>query len=427
VTLSQWLVYLESLHPEEIELGLDRIKLVAKRLAMDFSKQKVICIGGTNGKGSTATLLSSILQTAGNNVGLYTSPHLLNYNERICVNNIPLSDDELCAAFVQVEQAREGTQLTYFEFGTLAALLLFSQQALDYIVLEVGLGGRLDAVNILDTDLSIITNVALDHIDWLGDNRELIGYEKAGIFKAGCPALYGENDIPDSVLATADDIGAFLFRKGLTYDWHYEDANDSWSWQGRDSDGGRRVLKDLPISGFSLNYSLDNVALVLQAITLLDQSINQQQIVSGLKQASLAGRFQLINRNSHTLVLDVAHNVHAAEKLLSNLKLAYPGRTIKIVIAMLADKDIPKFLSILSPVASKWYVAEIKEDRGSPAKILYNHLQEMNESSLSCFDNIEAAFKAAENEVTKISATSTDDVVLVTGSFYTVSSVMELI
>ncbi|MDR2213105.1 MAG: bifunctional tetrahydrofolate synthase/dihydrofolate synthase, partial [Pseudomonadales bacterium] len=262
-SLPEWLSWLERLHPSTIDLGLERVRQVYERLALDLRHSRIVIVGGTNGKGSTVTMLASVLRAAGYRVGTYTSPHLLRYNERVAIDGEPVSDADLCRAFAAVEALRGEVSLTYFEYGTLAALALFAERRPDYLLLEVGLGGRLDAVNIVEPELSILTNVALDHLDWLGDTREAIGREKAGIFRPGKYALYGELDPPQSVLSEAARIGALLLRQGEDFSW--EDNGDTWTWRGRDARGAELTLSALPRNGFPL----DNAATVVQALQLL--------------------------------------------------------------------------------------------------------------------------------------------------------------
>ncbi len=418
ITLSKWLVYLESLHPSEIDLGLDRNLKVSEKLDIDLSDKKIITVAGTNGKGSCICLLNNILLAAGFKTGAYTSPHISRYNERVSINNHLATDRELCNAFIEIEKVRSlaGIQLTYFEFGTLAALLLFSNQEIDYVLLEVGLGGRLDAVNIIDADVSILTNIALDHTDWLGDTRESIGFEKAGIFRSGKPAILGDLDMPDSVLQQAARIGSDLFSLGKEFQGNWTDGQSKWHWVGVNPEGKTVSFQGLPHSGFALN----NLAAVVQALMLTIDDLAETEISQGISNATLPGRFQQIQKN-YTLILDVAHNPHAAVNLKRNLLRHFPDRQYRIMVAMLKDKDSFQFLKELKGLDAKWYVGEIEHDRGSEAKILYNQLLEHGESSVMCFDTVEQAFKAADADA------QSEDVVLITGSFYTVSAVSQLV
>lgn len=418
MNLPAWLAYLETLHPREIELGLDRIRQVADKFALDFSRQTVITIGGTNGKGSTTSFLENLLAGHGKRVGVYRSPHLLKYNERVCVAGESVSDEALCMAFDRIEEARADTSLSYFEFGTLAALLIFAEQQVDCLLLEVGLGGRLDAVNIIDADVAIITNIALDHIEWLGDTREKIGYEKAGIMRKDKPVLFGESDCPVSVLRHAAQVGAKFYKADS--DFNYSQKEELWCWQGQDRAGksNKIDIQKQPLS--LLDIFPTNAALALQAFVLLDIEYSAQTLGLALNRTSLPGRFQIVQRNS-LVVLDVAHNPHAMAMLAANLKRCFPDTSIHILIAMLATKDYKNSLKNLLPLASFWHVASLENSRGSPAKILYNELQNSEQNQVKMYDSVKSAFHAAEQQL------QANEILLVTGSFYTVAAVLELI
>ena len=301
-------------------------------------------------------------------------------------------------------------------------LQIFSRYKADFIILEIGLGGRLDAVNILDPDLAILTNVALDHTDWLGDTREAIGFEKAGIFRTNTPALIGEKDIPASVIKHAESIAANIYANGGAFS--AESTNDkTWRWQGLNSKGTAISLNELPLN----DYPLDNCATVVQAITLLAPEITAQQLASGLLNAALPGRFQHVQKD-YSLILDVAHNPHAAKRLVSQMQARFPGRQIHLVIAMLADKNYQEVLSCFQALSPTWYVASIKEERGLDGKMLYNCLHQAGESRVSCFSSVTEAYTAADSAIKKYAKQDDNDaVLLVTGSFYTVSAVLELI
>lgn len=420
MTLQDWLRRLESLHPVTIELGLDRVRAVFERMRIDFSgagngsATKVVIVGGTNGKGSTCTMLTRVLMAAGCHVGTYTSPHLLRYNERVCIDAREVSDAELCEAFAAVEAVRGNTSLTYFEFGTLAALHCFAQCKLDVVVLEVGLGGRLDAVNIVEPDVSILTNVALDHMDWLGDTREKIGFEKAGIFRGGKPAIYGELDMPESVGTAATRLGARLLRLGTDYRWQRN--NDSWQWEGQSGQGKPAWLTELPI----VPFPLDNAAAMLQALQFLGIPFTPAQVRKGLASAQLSGRFQELRYKGRRVIADVAHNPHAAANLALNIRTRLHPVPVQLVLGMLNDKDSATVVRILAPNVAQIHAASLGGERGSPAKIIYNHAREIGVSAVTCHDSVEAALNAA------IAAAGPEDVVVVTGSFFTVAAVLEL-
>jgi dihydrofolate synthase / folylpolyglutamate synthase len=425
LNLEEWLEYLEQCHPSTIELGLDRIIRVAEKLPIEFQDTCIITIGGTNGKGSTVSMLSAILEEGGYTTACYTSPHLLAYNERVKLGTRLATDAQLCQSFAAVEAVRGVSQLTYFEFGTLAALQLFSEYKPDFILLEVGLGGRLDAVNILDPDIAILTNVALDHTDWLGETREAIGYEKAGIFRKDKPALVGETDIPESVLQFASATGAKLYANGSSFSAQQTGKN-LWAWEGElsgASKSAKLTLENLPLN----NYPLDNCATVVQAITLAAPEINQLQIAAGLSKAELPGRFQHKVHEGVGIILDVAHNPHAARRLTEQMRAEFPDHSIHLVVAMLADKNYQEVLRINNMLEPHWYVADIQEDRGLEGKILYNHLSDAGVDNAQCFDNVTEAYTAAHTAVKSLREQHKEAVILVTGSFFTVSAVLELI
>lgn len=422
-SLAEWLHWLEALHPSTIDLGLERVNRVFERLALDLGKSRIVLVGGTNGKGSSVAMLSGILRAAGRSTGCYTSPHLLVYNERMSLNGRMVDDASLCAAFARVEAVREGVSLTYFEYGTLAALVYFAAAAPDYIILEVGLGGRLDAVNIVTPDLSLVTNVALDHLDWLGDTRDKIGHEKAGIFRAGKPAIYGETDMPDSVREAARQCGAQLFHKDEHYQWQ-QSSEQSWQWQGVDAQGSSVTLDRLPVN----NFPLDNAAGVLQALQLLEPGIPVEAIRSGLAAAQVPGRFQRLQHQGVELILDVAHNPHAATNLAARLAPLAEQQPIYLVLAMLGDKDSATVLRLLAPLASGLYLAPLAAERGAQVEVIYNHALAAGAQQVSCFADVPAAFAAALVAAGQADSAGTNKgLVVVTGSFFTVASVLELL
>ena len=377
-TLQEWLSWQESLNPKEIDLGLDRVAEVLQRLGLsaDFSCP-VITVAGTNGKGSTVAFLESILLAAGCKVACYPSPQLFIYNERIRLKGQGVDDVALCQAFERIDKARADVPLTYFEFGTLAALYLFSRADLDAVVLEVGLGGRLDAVNVINADVSIVSTVDIDHVDWLGDDREQIGYEKAGIFRANKPAIYGALQIPDSVKKHASTIKAKLFIAGQDYLYQGIGSNH-WQWTGP----GHRYA-DLPMPSLSGACQLQNAAAVIMALQQLSLAcvIDEQVISRGLQTAQLAGRYQSVHADPRVIV-DVAHNPQAARALFDQLTHdPVTGRT-RVILAMLADKAVAEVVEIMSPVVDDWYIAGLSVPRGldldAIAKIVKQTLQPAN-------------------------------------------------
>lgn len=408
-----WLSYLEISHPITIDLGLERIKIVAARLdVLDFDCP-VITVAGTNGKGSCVALTQAILAAAGYRIGTYTSPHLLDYNERIQIAGKPVSDSELCDAFNCIAEACAEVSLTYFEFGTLAALLLFKQAQLDAIILEVGLGGRLDAVNCIDADISVISMVDLDHMEWLGDTRELIAKEKAGIMRPNKPCVFGDFSLPMSVYEHATLENVFLYRQGQQFD--YKKQLYSWSWQSQ-----QQSLTDLPLP----KIDLQNAATVLQIIELLNNqfSIKLEAIQEGLKQVFIPGRFQIIEHGNLKFILDVAHNP-AGGRCLAKRLIQEPcaGKT-HAVVGMLVDKDISNTLAPLTTQIDQFYLVDLEVSRGATAEQLNQHLIALNaQASARMFSSPGIAIQ----EVCKVA--NKGDRVLVFGSFHTVSSVFAAI
>lgn len=355
-TLDQWLDWQLRAHPREIELGLDRVRTVWQRLGAPAPARIVITVGGTNGKGSTVAFLESILRADGHRVGAFTSPHLLRYNERVRVQGADASEQMLIAAFDRIEQVRGDTPLTYFEFGTLAALLIFAESSLDVAVLEVGLGGRLDAVNIIDADASIVTTVDLDHQDWLGCDREAIGREKAGIFRAGRPAIIGEPDPPQALIDEAQRLGARLFRAGC--DYRFEALLHGWRWSADD------VSLDLPNPGLDAPCQRANAAAAIAVLHELRGRIHwcPEAIVHGIAKATAPARMQRF-AGPPELIVDVAHNPQAA-RVLADWLHSNPvsGRTIA-VFGALADKDVEGIVDPLRAHIDCWLLAGL--DAGS--------------------------------------------------------------
>lgn len=399
-TLEAWLAFLETLHPKSIAMGLDRVRAVHTRLAAPI-QCPVVTVAGTNGKGSTCALLEAILRCAGYRVGLYTSPHLLHYNERVRVVGHDATDAELIDAFNAVEDARLATRdaegkpvtLTYFEFGTLAALWLFARASLDALILEVGLGGRLDAVNILDPDVAILTSVDIDHIDYLGATREEIGREKAGIFRAGRPALCADPDPPPSVTAAATAIGAHLLRLGRDYGY----VNEGSQWRYR---GLRGERFGLPFPALRGAYQLANAATALAALDCLHPRlpVSGGALREGLLTVALPGRFQVMPGRPAT-VLDVAHNPHAARALADALgAMGYYAATIA-VCGMLADKDIAGVVTAMKERVDRWHVATIPGPRGASARTVHDVLigAGVPAQMIQMFADIPDAYRAARD------------------------------
>lgn len=416
-TLEVWLKYLEALHPSAIDMGLERVRDVAGRLALHSSAVKIV-VGGTNGKGSTCAMLESILLAAGYKVGLYTSPHLIRFNERARVNGDIVTDDVLTRHFELVELARENVSLTYFEYTTLAVLKLFAESELDVIVLEVGLGGRLDAVNIVDADCSIITSVDIDHVDWLGDTREKIGFEKAHIFRSGKPAIVSDPAPPQTLLNYAGEIGADLWLFGR--DFNYSGDRQQWAFGGREQ--RRNALAYPALRG--ANQLLNASAALAALESLRDRlAVPQQAVRQGLLQASLPGRFQILP-GQPTIILDVAHNPHAAAVLEKNLgNMGFHPYTYA-VFGMLADKDIAAVVQHMAPRIDHWFCAALPGPRGLTSEATANKLREVlaqpgskapKDVQISTYSNVKDAFVAARSK------SNLDDRIVVFGSFLTVA------
>ena len=410
-TLSDWLSYLEQLHPKTIELGLERVALVKDSLELTPAFP-IITVGGTNGKGSTCAMLEAILNDAGYRVGCYTSPHLLRYNERVRINREEVTDAELCAAFAAVESGRAETALTYFEFGTLAAVWHFIRSKVDVMILEVGLGGRLDAVNVFDADCAIITSIDLDHMDYLGDTREAIGFEKAGIARHNKPVICAEPDMPASIANYAAKIGAVLYRIG--HEFSYSPMASQWNF-----DGPRGSRHALPFPALRGAFQLGNASACIVALDELKDRlpVTVNNIRNGLLDTRLAGRFQVMPGRP-AIVLDVAHNPHAAGALAENLKnMPCSGRTIA-VFAMLADKDIAGVVNALKQQIDIWLLADIKEKRGATANDLLQILRAAGTGQQTeLLENVAAAYQRA------CILASENDRIIVFGSFYTVADV----
>lgn len=413
ITLPDWLDYLDRIHPKTIEMGLERVIQVKQALGLAPSFP-MITVGGTNGKGSVCAMLQSILYRAGYRVGCYTSPHLLRYNERVRVNREQVSDEALCRAFAAVEAARGAIPLTYFEFGTLAAMVLMIEAGVDVAILEVGLGGRLDAVNVFDADCAVITSVALDHMDYLGDSREKIGFEKAGIFRRGKVAVVSEPDVPDSVRQYALDIGTDFLHIGE--DFGYTADKLQWSYWGY---GGKRHA--LPYPALRGAYQLQNASACLAVLGELKDRVpvTMGDIRSGLLEVELPGRFQVLPGRP-TVILDVAHNPHAAQALAANLGgMGFYQKTIA-VFAMLKDKDMGGVVRALEPHIDLWLVAGIHQQRGAGAEDVVRVLrQEQAHGEIVAFETAGAAYGYA------CKTAGENDRILVFGSFYTVSEALQ--
>ncbi|BBE50340.1 Dihydrofolate synthase/folylpolyglutamate synthase [Ferriphaselus amnicola] len=418
-TLSDWLSYLESLHPKTIALGLERVAQVKQRLNLN-PEFPVIVVGGTNGKGSVCAMLEAVLHAAGYKVGCYTSPHLLDFNERVRIAKQQASDAELCASFEAIEHSRGDIPLTYFEFGTLAAMQCFIEHKVDVSILEVGLGGRLDAVNVFDADVAVVTSVDIDHIDYLGDTREQIAFEKAGIFRQGRVAICADSDVPLALRAHAEKIGAELWCVASEFGFevlsHVHGAG-AQQWNYHSQVGLRNAL---PIPALRGAFQLHNASAVLAALDALKERlpVSMDAVRRGLVEVQLAGRFQFVP-GTPTLILDVAHNPHAARSLAQNLASLPPAKTYA-VFAMLKDKDMAGVVEALKDQIDVWLVAGIAAPRGATAKELAQVLREASvQGEIVTFENTAAALLHACKVVAET------DRIAAFGSFYTVAEVMQ--
>ncbi len=410
--LSGWLEFIEACHPEEIDLGLSRIRQVADQLGLKQLACRVITVAGTNGKGSTVALMDSILQHAGYRVGCYTSPHFLRYNERVRINGTMVDDHLLCDAFARIHRACTDVELdlTYFEYGTLAALVIFGDQPLDVVLLEVGLGGRLDAVNIVDPDVSVVTTIAIDHEAWLGNDREAIAREKAGIFREGRPAVYGEADMPSSIATQAAVLNCDLYHWGDRF--RLERQPDArYSVSGVNAQGGNYRIDHLHCPALPP----ENAATAIQALHLLGVTLPVDAIRQGVSQAQLTGRMQRREDRGRQVLLDVAHNPHAAGYIAQRI----PGNgALWCVVGMLTDKDGARTLEALGDVVDHWCLATLPGSRGRSAQDLYATLKPAQQKKAACFDDCLSAYENA------IQASAPGDRILVMGSFLTLAAVL---
>ena len=412
-SLADWLARLEQLHPSKIELGLERARRVKDALGL-APAFPLIMVGGTNGKGSTCAYLEAILGAAGYRTGLYTSPHLLRYNERVRIAGREASDAELVAAFERIDAARGDTSLTYFEFGTLGAMAQFIAAGVDVAILEVGLGGRLDAVNVFDADAAVVTSVDLDHMDYLGDTREKIGYEKAGIYRAGRPAICADPAPPDSLLAHARRIGADLRCVGRDFSALRE--GDRWAYRGPEL-----AWQDLPLPPMAGACQLRNAAGALAALEAVRGRlpVSETAIRQGLRAAQVPGRFQRI-AEAPEIIVDVAHNPEAARALAATLReQPASGRTLAVV-GMLADKDAAAVFSALCDEIDAWWTCTPASPRAQDAAALAAVLRaQVGAAPVSVQPDVHKALAEAR------SAAREDDRILVFGSFYTVAAVLD--
>lgn len=416
-TLDDWLKWIEQLHPRQIELGLDRVQTVQKTLHIDKPPFVVITVAGTNGKGSTVAWLQSMLLAAGHRVGSYTSPHLQRFNERICIDGKEVSDEILCQAFASIDQARADTALTYFEFGTLVAVKIMTDVAVDVALLEVGLGGRLDAVNAWDADVAVITSIGIDHTDWLGPDRESIAFEKAGIFRQHKPAVCADPQPPQQIDQMAQQRQVELYQFGREYS--LEIQQDTWDWHGPDGS-----LVGLPHPGLAGQQQFRNAAAAIMALQLLQprHPCSDSSIREGLRGVVLPGRFQVISGTPLT-VLDVAHNAEATGQLAQTLA-QYPcsGATYAVV-AMLDNKDHQAALRPLLAVVDHWHFADLQHAHttGASATTLQQVLLQLRpNAAVSTYASVLDAYHEVCGQADQ------GDRIVVFGSFYTVSAILTI-
>lgn len=398
--LAQWLAWQESLHLSAIDLGLERIRQVAARMGLLQLTVPVITVAGTNGKGSTCAMLTRILTLQGYQVGTYTSPHLLHYNERIALNGAPLADAPICEAFAAIDAARGDISLTYFEFGTLAAVWCFVQANVDLMVLEVGLGGRLDAVNAWDADVAIITSIGIDHVDWLGDNREMIGREKAGIMRSGKPIICGDPEPPASIAVEAERIGAALYQYGVNFD--------------------AQGLAQPALLG---DVQRQNAACVVQALYHLASllPVCAENIAQGLASVHLMGRLQKLH-NQPELLVDVAHNAHAATELAKWLQANQTNHQTHAIFSILADKDIAGVVAIMQPLIQEWHLVSLQGGRAIPVEALKDKMQALGvQAPIQVHQDFQSAWHSVCLSANKL------DRVVAFGSFLVVSGMLEVV
>ncbi len=422
-TLDNWLTYIEGLHPKNIDMGLDRVRAVWQRTGLAL-QCPVITVAGTNGKGSTCAMLDAIYTQAGYRTAVYSSPHLVHFLERCRIAGEMADAVQFVAACELIEQTRtqgESIQLTYFEFTTLAFFVLMAQQPIDVAILEVGLGGRLDAVNIIDTDCAIITSIDLDHMEYLGPDRESIGFEKAGILRKGKPAILGDPLPPESIAKHAKAIGADLYLMGT--DFTFSGDKQQWGWAGRDAQGQPRRYAGLAYPALRGANQIINASGVLAAITALREvlPVTAQAVRNGFAFVELPGRFQIVP-GEPALVLDVAHNPHSVAALAANLDAMGFYPTTHAVFGAMADKDLANMWPKVSPMIDKWYFTDLPTARAATALALQTQWQAHNQrkdASSQTYTSPQAALDAA------VAGAQPTDRIVVFGSFYTVGGVLQ--
>jgi dihydrofolate synthase / folylpolyglutamate synthase len=410
-SLSEWLLWQESLHPKSIDLGLTRVAGVHKALHADYKPPITLSVAGTNGKGSSVAMLEAILREQGYRTGVYTSPHLQVYNERIRLDGRMVDDAPICTAFDRIDHARAGVTLSFFEFGTLAALDIFAREQVDVQILEVGLGGRLDAVNILDADAALITSIDVDHVDWLGNTRDMIAMEKAGIFRAGKPAVVGDPN-PPSCLCSHTGVSR------LGPDFGYELSDSTWNWHGLGP-----ALDNIAVPAIPGKHQFMNAAAVIQLLRSLSGylPVDDEAIRRGLANVRLPGRFQYFGGGGVPVLLDVAHNPQSVAALGEYLQEQFPGKTIRAVFSVMRDKDIPGIVGAIKDVVASWYLAPLALERAAKDDDLFSLMQSLG------VENICNGYKSVSEAVgAAFSGAQQNDLIVVFGSFFLASEFLAL-
>jgi len=416
-TLDEWLAWQSTLHTSQIDLGLERMQIVAKRLDILQLPFPIITVAGTNGKGSTVAFTHAILHAQGYRTGVYTSPHIFRYNERIAIAGSAVEDHTICEAFQCIENVRGDITLTPFEFETLAAVLCFIKQQVDIAILEVGLGGRLDAVNLWDADLALITTIAIDHIAWLGDNREIIGQEKAGIMRKNRPVVCGEPHPPASIARSAALCGAHLWQYTQDYSYHIDQNpdKDCWHWHS-----DQLNYTELPLPSLYGDYQVQNAALVIAGLARLDLMISKQSIMQGLQDVQLIGRLQKLQDRPEILV-DVAHNPQAAQQLALYLqKNKIKGKT-RAIFSILCDKDVTAVvLNMQQADIDEWHLITLDNPRAIPVEQLKSQLQQLGIKNVYGYDDFKHVLSCVKSN------SSHHDRVVIFGSFLVVSGILSV-
>lgn len=433
--LEQWLRYIESGHDKVIDLGLDRLAKVYQRLGHPRPAKTLVTVAGTNGKGTTIALLNQLLTLQNQNVACYTSPHLVRFNERVLINNQTVSDEQLCEAFSKIEACRDEVTLTYFEYVTLAAFWVMSQYELDIALLEIGMGGRLDAVNLLDPDLAVITSIDLDHCAWLGDTREKIAFEKAGIMRSGIPVISGETNPPAAIKNHAQTLSAQLYQRGSEFSAAAM-TDGSWCWDGLLANGESVSIQGLPYP----NIPFDNAVTAIQTFALLFDSLPLDIITSSLERTSVEGRYQILNK-PFPCILDVAHNPASgrclAERLSRELRFGCPKpvdnsgheadikshKRFHALLSVLDDKDVSGLLKPLQHGFDSWLVTALQTERSVAIEHLTSQLQAIGVNAYQALPDVKSALEYYADNIYQ----DDNDVLVVFGSFYTVSDALSVL